>query len=73
MQLEALIGRYSERDKEFNRKVNCEKKEKGGVEARGGLISIGTEMDDSLNFFPSVSFISKVLEDSKKGLLKDGK
>lgn len=72
MQLEALVGRYSERDKEFNHKVNCEKKKQGGVEARGGLMPIGLKMDDTLDFFPPIDLISELLENSKKGM-NDGK
>lgn len=73
MKLEGLLGRYSQEEQIFLRKVKKERvKNIHSTESRGGMMRIGRKMDPKLDFLPTAQEMDEYISDSLRRLFGDG-
>lgn len=73
MELENLLGRYSEEEQLFLQKVKKKRpRDSHSTESRGGMMKIGRKMDSKFDFLPTEEEIDRYISDSLGRLLSHG-
>ena len=74
MKLEGLLGRYSQEEQIFLRKVKKERvKDIHSTESRGGMMRIVRKMDPKFDFLPTAQEMDEYISDSLRRMFGDGK